>query len=66
MFIEILKGLIYLKQNKIIHGDLKPENILLSSTNSPKLTDFGLSSQLLGSKVQQTNKGGNLCYESPE
>jgi len=43
MFIEILRGLIYLKVNKIIHGDLKPENILLSSSNSPKLTDFGLS-----------------------
>ena len=24
MFIEILQGLIYLKENKIIHGDLKP------------------------------------------
>jgi len=43
MFIEVLRGLIFLKKNKIIHGDLKPENILLSSTNSPKLADFGLS-----------------------
>jgi len=43
MFIEILRGLIYLQVNKIIHGDLKPENILLSSSNSPKLADFGLS-----------------------
>jgi len=24
MFIEVLRGLIYLKENKIIHGDLKP------------------------------------------
>ena len=24
MFIEILQGLIYLKENKIIHSDLKP------------------------------------------
>jgi len=43
MFIEVLRGLIFLKENKIIHGDLKPENILLSSTDSPKLADFGLS-----------------------
>jgi len=51
MFIEILLGLIFLKANNIIHGDLKPENILLSSTNSPKLADFGLSMQLLGSRI---------------
>jgi len=51
LFIEVLRGLIYLKENKIIHGDLKPENILLSTSNSPKLADFGLSAQLLGSRV---------------
>ena len=51
MFIQILQGLIYLKENKIIHGDLKPQNILLSSSNSPKLADFGLSKQLLGSRI---------------
>jgi len=50
MFIEILRGLICLKEKKIIHGDLKPENILLSSTNSPKLADFGLSMEFLGSR----------------
>ena len=43
MFIKILCGLIYLNENKIIHGNLKPQNILLSSSNSPKLADFTLS-----------------------
>jgi len=42
MFINVLRGLIYLKDNKIIHGNLKPQNILLSSSNSPKLADFTL------------------------
>ena len=44
MFIDILGGLIHLKENNIIHGDLKPENILLSSSNSPKISDVGLFS----------------------
>jgi len=44
IFLDILKALNYLKDNKIIHSDLKPQNILLSSDNSPILADFGLSS----------------------
>jgi serine/threonine protein kinase len=42
IFIDVLRGLIYLKENKIIHGNLKPENILLSSSNLPKLANFGV------------------------
>jgi len=42
MFINVLRGLKYLKDNCIIHGNLKPQNILLSSSNSPKLADFTL------------------------
>jgi len=51
MLIEVLGGLKNLKVNKIIHGNLKQENILLSCSNSPKLADFGLSTQLQGSSV---------------
>jgi len=43
MFIEVLQGLIYLKDNQIIHGNLKTQSILLSSSNSPALVDFGFS-----------------------
>ena len=46
IFIQILRGLIYLKENNIIHGDLKLQNILLSADDSPKLADFGLSAML--------------------
>jgi len=43
MFIGVLLGLIFLKENKIIHGNIKPGNILLSSTNSLKLTHCGFN-----------------------
>jgi len=51
IFTQILQGLIYLKENKIIHGDLKPQNILLSSSNALKLADFGLSTRLQRSRI---------------
>lgn len=41
--IQILQGLRYAKQQKIIHCDLKPENILLKNINKSgiKIIDFG-------------------------
>ena len=42
---QILCGLSFLKDNKIIHGDLKPENIMFIDTNLTdiKILDFGSS-----------------------
>lgn len=42
-FIEILYGLLYLHQNKIIYRDLKPENLLINHDGHIKIADFGLS-----------------------
>lgn len=43
---DIVHGLLYLHQCKIIHRDIKPANLLLSN-GVVKLADFGCSSPIL-------------------
>jgi len=55
---EVLQGLLYLRQNKIIHRDIKPENICITQNASVKIVDFGLA-------VDCEETGGNLPPNSP-
>ncbi|KAN0011962.1 hypothetical protein ACTFIU_000181 [Dictyostelium citrinum] len=42
-FRDIVFGLEYLHEQKVIHKDLKPENLLVNSDGVVKITDFGVS-----------------------
>ena len=66
---QIIEGLLYLHQRRIIHMDIKAANILLTTEGTIKLSDFGCSSNLdfTNSKtdVIHTIKG-SLPWMAPE
>lgn len=43
---QILAGLIYLHENKVIHKDIKGANTLVDGDGTVKLADFGCSTQI--------------------
>ncbi|MEV4921429.1 serine/threonine-protein kinase [Streptomyces roseoverticillatus] len=47
---EICEGLAHLHRSGWVHGDLKPDNILLMADGSVKLSDFGLVTELTGTR----------------
>ena len=65
---QILKGLAYLHESKIVHRDLKCANILLDSYNNCKLTDFGISKHT--DDIRSVSGGitfcGTIYWMSPE
>ena len=68
-FIQVLQGLKYLKDNKIIHRNLKPENILLTNCKKKiKINNFKLA-KIVGnfdSDVESETRCGSPLYMSPE
>lgn len=68
---QVTTGLNFLHRNNVIHRDLKPANILMAvgeKQTSVKLTDFGLSKVLNGSRATtgQTICVGTKCWMPPE
>jgi mitogen-activated protein kinase 15 len=51
---QVMLGMQYLHNSKLIHRDLKPSNILVNSDCSAKICDFGLV-RFLGSDVVSYN-----------
>ena len=64
-FVQICMALQYIHSLGILHRDIKSSNIYLTSNNTVKLGDFGISKVLQGSEAAMTVVG-TPYYMSPE
>ncbi|XP_053525367.1 serine/threonine-protein kinase Nek11 isoform X2 [Artibeus jamaicensis] len=64
-FIQLLLGVDYMHERRILHRDLKSKNIFLKN-NLLKIGDFGVSRLLMGSCDVATTLTGTPHYLSPE
>ncbi|KAM3141249.1 hypothetical protein pb186bvf_006634 [Paramecium bursaria] len=62
---QIMEGVQYLHENKVIHRDIKGANILIDTDGTIKLTDFG-TSQILDNNNPSTGIKGTLNWIAPE
>jgi serine/threonine-protein kinase len=61
---EVLGALSYVHDRNLIHLDIKPSNIMLSTNNSVKLVDFGISQDKKSTVSEKPI--GSPAYMSPE
>ena len=64
IMIKVAKAIEYMHMKNICHFDIKPQNILLGSNQEPKLTDLGLSRNIL--EQSNSKPGFTLIYCPPE
>lgn len=63
---EVLVGLQYLHENKLLHRDIKGSNILLTRDGQVKLADFGVSTRLHHTMSKRNSFAGTLYWMAPE
>ena len=64
-FQQLVDGVLFLHEQRIVHRDLKLENLLLDSQGNIKITDFGFANNYTDKQLMKTSCG-SPCYASPE
>lgn len=67
LFCQLISGVWYIHQKKIVHRDLKLENLLLDRNRNVIITDFGFANRFehRADDLMQTSCG-SPCYAAPE
>ncbi|KAL5111022.1 Cyclin-dependent kinase 14 [Taenia crassiceps] len=63
---QLLRGLAYCHDRRILHRDLKPQNILVSATGELKLADFGLARAKSVPSHTYSHEVVTLWYRPPD
>jgi serine/threonine protein kinase len=59
MAYQVVHGLRYLSNQRLMHRDIKPPNLLVNSAGQTKITDFGIGKRLGPSPKSATNAAAN-------
>jgi len=63
---QLLRGIAYCHQHRVLHRDLKPQNLLINKDGELKLADFGLA-RAFGIPVRSyTHEVVTLWYRAPD
>lgn len=68
---NIINGVIFFHEKKVIHRDLKPENILMNNLEDVVIADFGIAhfkdkENYVDNKTDKKSRMCNFNYASPE
>lgn len=67
LFAQLISGVSYLHQKKIVHRDLKLENLLLDRNRNVIITDFGFANNFEDKRDDlMATSCGSPCYAAPE
>jgi len=66
IMLNIINGLDFLHERKIVHRDLKSDNIFIGDDHVPKVGDFGVATRLNSAQPMAVSCVGTPLYLSPE